>query len=174
MKTGIDGQNVVKHYESIHDGDLFKIDLQPKEDPVGIWTVGWGHALFDPQGNPLEGIEGYNKIPLLFPQFMDMTVMQADILFSQDLIKFESLVNRNLKRQILQKNFDALISFTFNCGYSETLFSLVNNVNQDVDAICNWWEKHYITSNGVVKQGLIYRRKTESTLFRTGIVKFYN
>ena len=44
-KNAID---LIKHYESLHDGNLKEIGIQPKMDPVGIWTIGWGHAIADP------------------------------------------------------------------------------------------------------------------------------
>ena len=31
---------LVSHYEGLHDGDLSKVGLQPKMDPIGIWTEG--------------------------------------------------------------------------------------------------------------------------------------
>jgi len=31
---------LIVRYESLHDGDLKQIGLQPKMDPIGIWTEG--------------------------------------------------------------------------------------------------------------------------------------
>ena len=45
LKNKIMKHQVIKHYEGLHDGDLSKIGLQPKMDPSGIWTEGWGHAI---------------------------------------------------------------------------------------------------------------------------------
>ena len=36
---------IVTYYESLHDGDLKMIGLQPKMCPVGIWTEGYGSAI---------------------------------------------------------------------------------------------------------------------------------
>jgi lysozyme len=47
--------NLIKHFESLHDGDLSKIGLQPKQDCAGIWTVGYGHALRNNNGAYLRG-----------------------------------------------------------------------------------------------------------------------
>lgn len=41
----LDGREIVKHYESLHDGDLKQIGLQPKLCPAGIWTQGYGRAM---------------------------------------------------------------------------------------------------------------------------------
>ena len=56
MKTGKLGIKLIKEFESLHDGDLKKIGLQPKMDPIGIWTEGYGRAMRDKKGNFLKGI----------------------------------------------------------------------------------------------------------------------
>lgn len=45
MKTSENGIILIKHYESLHDGDLSRIGLQPKMCPAGYWTEGYGHAI---------------------------------------------------------------------------------------------------------------------------------
>ena len=47
----LDGREIVKHYESLHDGDLKKIGLQPKLCPAGIWTQGYGRAMRKKNGS---------------------------------------------------------------------------------------------------------------------------
>jgi lysozyme len=39
MKTSNVGIQLIQEFESLHDGDLTMIGLQPKMDPVGIWTM---------------------------------------------------------------------------------------------------------------------------------------
>ena len=51
---------LIKHYESLHDGDLHKIGLQPKMDPVGIWTEGWGRAMVGKNGKFIKGADNRN------------------------------------------------------------------------------------------------------------------
>lgn len=47
------GLALIKRFEGLHDGDLSTpILLEPQADPVGIYTVGWGYALFE-QGEPV-------------------------------------------------------------------------------------------------------------------------
>ena len=45
MKTGTKGIELIKSFESLHDGDLSKIGLQPKMCPAQIWTEGYGRAM---------------------------------------------------------------------------------------------------------------------------------
>lgn len=33
------GISLIKEFESLHDGDLSVIGLQPKQCPAGIWTI---------------------------------------------------------------------------------------------------------------------------------------
>ena len=136
MKTSEFEKVRIKYFESIHDGNLTKIGLQPKLCPAGIWTVGWGHALYF-NGKPLK-VADFDMIEKYFPQFSNMSLEQADALFEDDLVKFENLVNTKLKVQVTQNEFDALISFSWNCGYSETLFSLINS-RSPKDVIGQWW-----------------------------------
>lgn len=37
---------LIQRFEGLHDGDRKTALLEPQADPVGIYTVGWGHALF--------------------------------------------------------------------------------------------------------------------------------
>lgn len=164
MKTGEPGKTLIKESESIHDGNLKKIGLQPKLCPSGVWTVGWGHALFF-NGKPLL-VDDFDKIHLYFPQFENMTIDQADELFEEDLKIRENLVNASLKIRVNQNQFDALVSFVFNCGFSQTLFSLVNS-RSPLDILGKWWTTHYITGNGVQMPGLVIRRRKEFNLYKS-------
>lgn len=173
MKTSEKGKNLIKHYESLHDGDLSVIGLQPKECPAGVWTVGYGHALTNEHGAWLRGKAGYVKALKLYPQYANMTEEQADILLAKDLVNFEDTVNDRLKANVAQDQFDALVSHTFNTGGSNTLFRLVNEKAEE-SKILKWFTEHYITSDGVFMQGLLFRRMTEALLFSTGELKYFN
>ena len=163
LETGIAGKTLIKESESLHDGDLTKIGLQPKLCPAVIWTVGWGHALYF-NGKPLQ-LDDLDMVDLYFPQFKNMTLEQADELFNEDLKTFENLVKRYLQVSVTQNQFDALVSFSFNCGYSQTLFSLINS-KSSIDLIGQWWTTHYITGQGRQLPGLVIRRKKEFNLFK--------
>src|SRR3990167_2624175 len=41
-KAGLD---LIKSFEGIPDGDPTTVNKDPYLDPVGIWTIGWGHAI---------------------------------------------------------------------------------------------------------------------------------
>jgi len=51
MKISKQGIELIKFFESLHDGNLSKIGLQPKLCPANIVTIGYGRALKDKKGN---------------------------------------------------------------------------------------------------------------------------
>jgi lysozyme len=163
MKTGVEGKKIIKYYEGLHDGDLHIIGLQPKMDPVKIWTEGWGRAMRDSKGNFIKGTA--NKA-LAYSRITIKTIEQADKALNEDLLVFEKIVNSKIKIELTQNQFDALVSYTYNTGGSATLFKLINNKSISND-IRKWFENHYITGQGSKKPltGLVTRRKAEANLF---------
>ena len=47
MKIGKEGIDLIKKWESLHDGNLKLIGLQPKMCPAGYWTEGYGNVIKD-------------------------------------------------------------------------------------------------------------------------------
>ena len=170
MRTSDTGIKLIAEFEQYHDGDLSKIGLQPKMCPAGIWTVGLGHALINKKtGKWLKGKADYTLIAQQYPEYLTMTKKQADELLKLDLISYEAKVRKGLKVEVNQSQFDALVSFCYNCGWSDTLFRMINQ-KEPVEKIVGWWQTHYITGDGKVLPGLIWRRKVESEYYRTGKV----
>ena len=171
MKTSSSGIAMIAMFEQYHDGDLSMIGLQPKMCPAGIWTVGLGHALINKEtGKWLKGQADYKFIAIQYPEYLTITKKQADELLKKDLISYENRVTKALKVPVTQYQFDALVSYVYNVGWSNTMFSLINN-GAKMEAIVNWWKDHYITANGKVLKGLVWRRSVEADLFRTGIYR---
>lgn len=167
MTTSEKGIKLIKHFESLHDGDLTRIGLQPKLCQSGIYTAGWGHAIVDPKTNKFITKDTPNGYVRACELFKDLTLEQADQLLIDDLRNVEQTVTKLVKLPITQCQFDALVSHVFNCGVSETLFKLVNSVPHDSKELREWWTLRYITGNGIKLNGLIRRRKTEYDLFST-------
>lgn len=168
FKTGNKGTDLIKNFEGLHDGDLSKIGLQPKLCPVNIWTTGWGHAIVDPlTGKFIKGNtpNGYKRACELFP---DLTLEQANKLLEEDLVVVEKEVNKLIKVNLTQDQFDALVSHTFNCGVSDTLYNLINTMPLNSESISIWWRTKYVTAGGKKLNGLIKRRRVEYELFSTG------
>jgi len=173
MKTSEKGISLIQAFEGLHDGDKRKPLLQPQMDSSKIWTVGWGHALVNKEtGRYLKGESDLKLVEKQYPEFLNLTEQKAEELLIKDLEEREKEVNKRVKVPLKQHEFDALISFVYNCGYSDSLFNLINR-NVDTKEITNWWRTHYITSGGKPFNGLIRRRKAEAYLFETGRLNFF-
>ena len=169
-KTSSTGISLIKYFESLHDGDLTKIGLQPKQDPIGIWTVGYGHALKDLDGKWLKGIDGYRRMLEIYPDLETITEEDACDLLAEDLEHFEDQIN-SLDLKLTQYQFDSLVSFAFNCGFgnllSSTLLKRIKGAKGSIREAFAMWNK----SGGKVLNGLIKRREAEATLFLDGELK---
>jgi lysozyme len=138
-KKGID---LIKKYEGCQ--------LKAYKCPAGLWTIGFGNTFYE---------DGSKVIPGDV-----ITQERAEKLLLNLLPKFANIVNKKIKVEINQNQFDALVSHTWNSGGSDTLFKLINNKATEAE-IRNWFETKYITANGKVLKGLVDRRKTESNLY---------
>lgn len=166
MKTSKNGIALIKKWESLHDGDLKMIGLQPKMDPAKIWTEGYGRAMRDGKGNFLKGAGlkayAYNHATI-------RTEAEADQALAEDIKPFELQVlraTRSRKKPLTQNQFDALVVHTYNTGGSATLFDLVSR-QAPISDIGVWWTTRYITGQGskIPLNGLIGRRKDEFNLY---------
>ena len=161
MKTSVKGIELIKRFESLHDGDLSVIGLQPKICPAGIWTEGYGNAIVY-KGKFLRGEQNKQLAYALSTVKNEQDATEQLIRNLTD--KFEPIVNKRLKVAVNQNQFDALVSHTYNTGGSDTLFRLINE-SASRDAIYKWFTTKYITADGKVLKGLINRRKAEADLF---------
>lgn len=161
METGREGISLIKKFESLHDGDLTMIGLQPKMCPSGVWTEGWGRAMRDDKGRFIKGAA--NK-KLAYSRASITTEAQANEALLKDLDVFERIVSSKIKIKLNQNQFDALVCHTYNTGGSDTLFKLINRKAPE-EQIRKWFETKYITGGGKVLPGLVRRRKAEADLY---------
>jgi lysozyme len=115
--------------------------------PAGFWTIGYGHKL-----------KSYTS------DIIDQG--EAEILLKQDLRIAESGVDRYIKVALKHNQFDALVSFTYNCGTAalqrSTLRQKINYLSFE-EARGEFMRWTY--SNGVRLPGLVKRRSAESAMF---------
>lgn len=119
--------------------------------PVGVLTVGYGHTGKDVKENTI------------------WTQSQAEEALKTDLTKYEKYVNEldyYFGYNFTQNEFDALVSFTYNCGKGN-LYKLTQNGTRTKYEISESF-KLYNKANGKVLQGLVKRRQAEKSLFVTG------
>lgn len=171
FKTPQEGIDLIIHFESLHDSDLHQIGLQPKMDPRGIWTRGYGQAIVV-NGKFLEGIENHD---LAMTYTLDDEEEARKILMI-DLQSRENGVNaQNLS--INEMQFGALVSFVYNEGIGNFLSSnLLRRLRTGVSIPAAIIETEFLKWDycaGERLDGLRARRMTESVLFNTGELLFY-
>lgn len=142
MKTGTQGLNLIKLYEGCK--------LTAYKCPAGIWTIGYGNTYYENKAKVKEG----DKI----------TQQRAEDLLLNLIPTYEAIVKKKVTTPLTQNQFDALVSYVWNTGGSDTLFKLINTKAADSN-IRTWFETKYITGGGKVLAGLVKRRKSEADLF---------
>jgi len=142
MKTSQNGIELIKFFEGCK--------LKSYKCPANVWTIGYGNTFYLDGSKVLMG--------------QKISQIEADMLLLKLLPKYEATVDRNIKISLTQNQYDALVSFCWNCGSSQALFRLVNQKATD-EVIYDWWINHYVTGGGKLLQGLIKRRRKEADLF---------
>jgi lysozyme len=162
-----DAVELIKSFEGLVDGDPRTVNLDPYLDPVGIWTIGWGHALRF-RGRFLRGAGDRGIVRALYPG--GITRAQAEALLRGDLIDYASQVLALVKVPLTDGRYGALVSFAFNLGVAalarSTLLARLNA--RDFAAAADQflvWNK--ARKNGVLIElpGLTRRRRAERALF---------
>ena len=142
MKTSQKGIELIKQFEGCK--------LKSYKCPANVWTIGYGSTFYLDGSKVLMG--------------QKISQVEADMLLLKLLPKYEATVIKNIKVALTQNQFDALVSFCWNCGSSQTLFRLVNQKATD-EVIYDWLINHYIMGGGKVLPGLVRRRRVEADLF---------
>jgi lysozyme len=160
-----EGLELIKKFEGIPDGDPDTVNIDPYLDPVGIWTIGWGHAIAV-GGRYLRGRENRKAARDLYPG--GLTLEQAEQLLRGDVLDTCRDVEALVETPLTDNQFGALVSFTFNLGRGNlaksTLLRKLNDGDYDGAAIeFNKWNK----AGGKVLAGLVARRAAEAELFQT-------
>ena len=134
------GLNLIKSYEGCR--------LSSYKCPSNKWTIGWGRT-----SGVYEG--------------MVITQAQADQFLFEDVQRFVNAVNQYQSRfNFNQNEYDALVSFTYNCGEG-SLQAVMSccNTKQEIAEECKLYNR---SSTGQVLAGLVRRREEEYKLFMSG------
>lgn len=165
MKLSKAGADLMHRYEGYR--------TRPYLCPAHIWTIGYGHVLYQEQIRlPVARVGNYTGVirkeyPLRPEDNRVWSRDEIEELFSQDVASFErgalrlspNLVNR-------QGAFDAVVSFAFNAGlgnYQRSTIRMKNNRGDfegAADAFMMWTK-----GGGKELPGLVRRRKDERALF---------
>jgi lysozyme len=166
--TPAEARELIKSFEGIPDGDPSTVNYDAYLDPVGIWTIGWGHAVVH-NGKHLKGAENRIVARGLFPG--GITKAQAEALLAADLISRAPAVERLVKVPLTDDQFGALMSFTFNAGAgrleTSTLLRLLNRGDYGgaADQFLVWNKARNQAGVLIELAGLTRRRKAERALF---------
>lgn len=139
MKTGEKGLSLIKHFEGLR--------LRAYQCAANVWTIGYGHTA------------GVRPGDVITPE-------QADAFLCQDVSDSERAVSSFVRVPLIQCQFDALISFTFNLGpgnlRTSTLLRLLNagDYQGAADQLLCW-----VNAGGKRLPGLVRRREAEKSLF---------
>lgn len=159
MKLGTHGLNLIKSFEGfvpyVYDDLVAPVRGKYREwdgGPVrGTLTIGYGHT--NAARHPLKCVQGAR-----------ITEKQATEILDFDLDQCEEEVNRLVKAKLTQGQFDALVSFDYNCGVGN-LRKVIVPLNQgDYDTTREKFGR-YIRSKGQVLNGLVRRRTAEQELW---------
>ena len=122
-------------------------------DSVGVLTIGFGHT---------QGVEEGQTI----------TEDDADALLRAELVKYELAVERYVRCDMTQNEYDALVSLAYNIGINHfSQSSVVRFLNSGdrprAAAAFSMWNKGTVNGRLTVIPGLAERRKQEAELFLT-------
>ena len=136
MKISENGLNLIKQFEGC------RLKAYKCVSTEKYYTIGWGHYGTDVKAD------------------MVITQEQADSMLVSDIKKFEKYVNAT-GLKLNQNQFDALVSFTYNCGNANLKKLIANRTLLEIsDALLL-----YTKSGGKALTGLVRRREAEKKLF---------
>ena len=143
MNISKKGLDIIKKYEGLR---LTAYKPIPTEK---YWTIGWGHYGED-----------------VFPG-MTITQARADELLLEDVADSVAVVNNPyycpITAKLNQNQFDALVSFAFNCGAGNLKTLCANRTAAQIAEMIPAYNK----AGGNVLSGLVRRRAAEVKLFNT-------
>lgn len=155
LRLSSEGGALVRSFEGcLTPTDTTKTKFRPYVCPAGVLTIGWGHT---------------NDNGRKFKPGDIWTRGECDAEFRADMQRFEAAVRRRVKVELTQHQFDALVSFTYNCGEGNLAkSSLLRKVNvgdfKGAASAFALWNR----GGGRVLNGLTRRRAAEAALFRDG------
>lgn len=166
MKLGKAGEDLMHKFEGMRN--------RPYLCPAHIWTIGYGHVLYQEQIRlPVVRVPDKHtpiirkEMPLKPEDNRVWTKAEIDELFKVDVATFERGVLRLVPGCVgHQGRFDALVSFAFNAGLGNLQRSTIRmKANRGdwegaAEAFMAWTK-----GGGKVLPGLVKRRREEMALF---------
>lgn len=150
MHISKDGLDLVRAFESCLEPVAG--GFRAYRCPADKLTIGWGHT---------------NDHGRSFNAGSVWTQAECDAELASDMEHFDAVVKRLINVPLEQYQFDALVSFAYNCGEGalegSTLRRKINA--KDLEGAANEFQK-WNKSKGKVLKGLVRRRASESLKFQ--------
>lgn len=140
MQTSQNGIDLIKRFEGC------RLTAYKPVAAEKYYTIGYGHYGSDVKKG------------------QTITQAQAEALLKNDLVRYENYVKQYVKFGMNQNQFDALVSFCYNCG-AGSLQTLVRN--RQPATVAEKMLLYNKGAGGVVLAGLTKRRQAERELFLT-------
>jgi lysozyme len=166
MKLSKAGADLMHRYEGCRN--------KPYLCPAHIWTIGYGHVLYQEQIRlPMVRTEGKDipmirkEMPLKPEDSRVWSKQEIEELFAADVASFERGVLRLVPGVVgRQGSFDALVSISFNFGLGNLQRSTIRmKANRgDWDGAAEAF-RAWTKGGGKVLPGLVKRREAEIALF---------
>lgn len=167
MKLSDAGAHLMHQYEGYR--------TKPYLCPAHIWTIGYGHVLYQEQIRlPVIRVNGYtgmlrSEYPLKPEDNRVWSKEEIEKLFADDVSSFERGVLR-LAPTLLNRQgaFDACVSFSFNAGlgnFQRSTIRIKTNRQEWQDAAEAFMV--WVKGGGKELPGLVKRRKAERALYLT-------
>ena len=139
------------------------------DDPVGVATVGVGHAL-----KPHRRATAADKARYGTRANPKMSDEHVDRILRRDLAIFEEGVARLVHRGTTQSEFDSLVSLAFNIGINGFAGSSVRRLhNARRPFLAGLAFLMWVKGGGQTLPGLVRRRRAERYLYRKGGLRFF-
>lgn len=151
-----EGIELIKHFEGIPGSG--KPFLNPYLCPAGRLTIGWGHTGKDVK----DGIR--------------IDEAEAQRFLFLDILVAANCIKKNVKVELTDNQFSALVSWIFNLGCGNFMLSTLQKVINKKDWLaCRYeiarWNKAINPNSGKLEplEGLRRRRNAEVLLFMKGL-----
>jgi lysozyme len=137
--------NLLKRFEGC--------SLEAYEDTVGVWTIGYGNTFYQ-DGSPVK-------------QGDTITRSEAEKLLKTIVEQFADQIDQELKTDLNDCQFGALLCFTYNVGIENLRKStLLKKVNIDPsDPNIRKEFKRWVRAGGKTVNGLVKRREEEANYY---------
>jgi lysozyme len=156
MKVSEKALACIRHHEGVRQ-KVYKC-------PARLYTIGVGHVLY-PEQNKLK-LEDRDAYPLRPEDNRIFSMEEVNAILEKDLMRFEQGVEKLCNVPLTQGMFDALVSFSFNCGLGLLQRSTLRQkvLRGDMEGAAEELLK-YCKAGGRILKGLENRRKDERSLF---------